>query len=176
MTPGSPDPTPALGTLTAELYAELRRLAARQLRAHPAGDELQPAELVHEVYLRLADTPAFRGRAHFLLVAVVAMRHTLADHARGRLRVKRGRGRRPVGLPADGPADARLEAEVVDVLDAVAALAAVAPTQARLVELHVFDGLTMDRAAAELGLPVRSVERQWAAARAWLAGQFGGRQ
>ncbi|MBY0461353.1 MAG: RNA polymerase subunit sigma [Gemmataceae bacterium] len=160
------------GGLAAELYHDLHRLAVRQLEAQRPGHTLQPTALVNEAYVRLAGTPAFHGRTHFLSAAAAAMRHVLVDHARGRGRAKRGGGRRPVGLPIGGPACQSREVAMVDVLDALAALAALDPRQARLVELRVFGGLTVGAAAAELGIPLRTAEREWAMARAWLAVRF----
>src|SRR5436190_16263706 len=74
----------ALNQLLPLVYAELRRIAARQLRAERVGHSLQPTALVHEVYLRLVDQRQmdWNNRAHFFGVSAQVMRRILVDHAR----------------------------------------------------------------------------------------------
>jgi RNA polymerase sigma factor (TIGR02999 family) len=90
----------ALDRLLPLAYAELRRVAARQLRRDRDGHSLQPTALVHEAYLRLVDQQKvdWRNRAHFFGVAAQVMRRILVDHARRRLASKRGDGVRPVSI------------------------------------------------------------------------------
>src|SRR5687767_9769358 len=90
----------ALNELLPLVYAELRRVAARQLRSERANHTLQPTALVHEVYLRLIDQRQvdWQNRAHFLGVAARVMRRILVDHARRRGASKRGEGVRSVSI------------------------------------------------------------------------------
>jgi RNA polymerase sigma factor (TIGR02999 family) len=76
----------ALNELLPLVYAELRRVAARQLRGEK-GLTMQPTALVHELYLRLVDQRHgdWRDRAHFFGVAAQVIRRILVDHARKRV-------------------------------------------------------------------------------------------
>jgi RNA polymerase sigma factor (TIGR02999 family) len=163
----------ALDELLPLVYGELRRQAARHLRAQAAGHTLQPTALVHEVYLRLVDQPTveWQGRAHFFGVAARAMRSILVDHARARHAAKRGGRARAVTLSAaHGIADRTAEAEV-DVLaldEALSGLAALDARQAQVVELRYFGGLSIEETAHVLGISCATVERDWKTARLWL--------
>jgi RNA polymerase sigma factor (TIGR02999 family) len=153
------------------VYAELRTLAAARLAAEPAGQTLQPTALVHEAYLRLVGGgvgPAWNGRGHFFAAAAEAMRRILINRARDKGRLKRGGSRKRVDL--DGLSDAAIAApeELLDLDEALDRLNAAFPQCAELVKLRFFAGLTMDEAAASLGVRRRTADRQWAFARAWL--------
>ena len=155
------------------VYEELRRLAASYLRRERSSYTLQATELVHEAYLRLADQTRvdWRGRTHFFAVAATAMRRILVDHARRKSRQKRGGGGQHVTLhehleifPTSG-----LDPEDIVVLDdALVALGEQDERQARVVEMRVFAGMTVDEVAASLGVSRRTVEGEWTHARAWL--------
>jgi RNA polymerase sigma-70 factor, ECF subfamily len=155
------------------VYDELRRRAARYMRAQPTGHTLQTTALVHEAYLRLVDQEGveWQGRAHFFSVAARAMRSILVDHARGRHAAKRGGAARALTLgAADAVAD-RETAPGVDVLaldEALSRLAELDPRQGRVVELRYFGGLSIGEAAAALGVSHATVERDWSTARLWL--------
>lgn len=166
----------ALEALVPLVYAELRRRARRALRREDVGHTLQSAELVHEAYLRLADQRDARwaNRQQFFAVAAVLMRRILVDHARARMRAKRGHGAKLVTL-RDADVTEGATAEVapagVDVLaldDALTRLAALDPGKARLVELRYFAGLSIPEAAASLGVSPATVGRHWEVARLWL--------
>jgi RNA polymerase sigma factor (TIGR02999 family) len=153
------------------VYDELRRLAEHYLRGERAGHTLQPTALVHEAYLRLSGLNEMRlqNRTHFYGAAAQAMRRILVDHARRRQADKRGSGVRPVSLDEaslDGPVDLRLD--LVALEDALNALNAFAPQQARVVELRYFGGLSVAETAAFLGVAPVTVKRYWNFARAWL--------
>jgi RNA polymerase sigma factor (TIGR02999 family) len=152
-------------------YAELRRLAARQMAGERPGHTLQATALVHEAWLRLgADAqPAWQNRAHFFHAAAEAMRRILVESARRKLAAKRG-GAQPhldaneIEIPSPVP-----DEELLAVHEALDALAQSDAAAAELVRLRYFAGLDMAAAAAALNLPQRSAERLWTYARAWLA-------
>jgi RNA polymerase sigma factor (TIGR02999 family) len=153
------------------VYDELRKLAARRLAQEKPGQTLQATALVHEAYLRLVDDDRARGwnsRGHFFASAAEAMRRILIERSRGKGRVKRGGHWRRVDLEnldlvaADSP-DAVLTLD-----EAMDRLAAEAPTAAGLVKLRYFAGLSVDEAAASLGISTATAYRHWAYARAWL--------
>jgi RNA polymerase sigma factor (TIGR02999 family) len=161
----------ALDRLLPAVYEELHRQAERYMRSQPAGHTLQTTALVHEAYLRLVsrDGPEWNGRAHFFGVAAKAMRSILVDHARARRSAKRGGDARQVTLA--GIEDSAGRADDLDVLDLDEALARLTELDARkgsLVELRYFGGLSIEEAAAALGVSPATAKREWRLARAWL--------
>jgi RNA polymerase sigma factor (TIGR02999 family) len=159
--------------LIPRVYDELRRIAARYLRAERADHTLEPTALVHEAYLRLVRQREVgrHGRAHFLALASRTMRRVLVDHARHHLAAKRGAGEK---LPIISSLDLAIERppELVALDDALDRLAELDPEKARLVELRFFGGLTLDETADALGCGPATVSRQWRTARAWLYRQL----
>ena len=161
----------ALKELLAVVHDELRRLAGSLLRHDRANHTLQPTELVHEAYLRLAGLQEmpFDGRRHFYGAAAQAMRRILVDHARRRNADKRG-GPDQVQVPLEEilntPVDLRLDFVRVD--EALTALAVLAPDKARVVELRYFGGLSVAETAGVMDIAPATVKRHWAFARAWL--------
>jgi RNA polymerase sigma factor (TIGR02999 family) len=153
------------------VYEELRRLAAQRLAGEAPGQTLQPTALVHEAYLKLVGPNAERtwnDRAHFLAAAAEAMRCILVDNARQKKRFKRGGGWQRVPL-ADAEAVADAPADDLLALDAaLAQLAATDAKKAELVKLRFFAGLSLEEAAAVLGLSRATASRYWTFARAWL--------
>ena len=152
------------------VYAELRRIAAREMRRERPGRTLQTTALVHEAYLRLLKDASlsFESRAHFLGIAARAMREILIEHARGRGARKRGGG--AVRLTLDD-LTASVAAPAVDVLalnEALERLARLDERHARVVELRYFGGLSVEETAAALDLSPATVKRAWTLARAWL--------
>ena len=159
----------ALDDLVPRVYAELRRLAHRELSVQRGDGLLATTGLVHEVYLKLVDQTRVRvdDRAHFLALAARAMRHIVIDHARRESAAKRGGDRRRVPLDQLGTE----EPSTADLIDMDAALRRLARFDERLhqvVECRVFGGLTVAETAAATGLSPRSVDRAWRRARAWL--------
>jgi RNA polymerase sigma factor (TIGR02999 family) len=153
------------------VYNELRRLAARELRNDPAGNTLQPTALVHEAYVRLVDQnnePRWNHRGHFYAAAAEAMRRVLVESARRKQSLKRGGGRERVPLEESRMAAPQRDAELLALDDALTRLAAHRPKAASLVSLRYFAGLTMEQAAASLGVSLRTAERNWTYAKAWL--------
>jgi RNA polymerase sigma factor (TIGR02999 family) len=158
------------------VYDELRRLAARHLAAEKPGQSLQATALVHEAYLRLvgpADAPRWNGRGHFFAAAAEAMRRILVNRARDKGREKRGGGWRRVDLDHVLVADQASDEELVALDDALEELARRNEPCAELVKLRFFTGLTLDEAAAALGIARRTAHRYWAFARAWLFDALG---
>jgi len=160
------------------VYDELRQLAIARLAGEGPGQTLQATALVHEAYLRLvggAQPQDWNGRGHFFAAAAEAMRRILVENARRKKTEKHGGGWHRVDLDeavaaADERPDRLLELDVVlDRLQAIDALAA------RLVELRYFAGLTMEQAAATLGITLRTAERNWTFARTWLHRELSGR-
>lgn len=155
------------------VYAELRRLAGGVLRGEREGHTLQPTALVHEAWLRLVDqrVEGWEGRAHFLGVASLAMRRVVVDHARARLRDRRGGGAAKEPLPTQlaDPDDAYGERlDVLALHEGLERLAAQDTRAAKVVELRYFGGLTEPQVAEVLGASEATVVRDWRAARAWL--------
>jgi RNA polymerase sigma factor (TIGR02999 family) len=153
------------------VYAELRQLAAARLAAEKAGQTLQATALVHEAYLRLVDREQpqdWDGRGHFFAAAAEAMRRILINRARDKARQKRGGDRQRVDLDRIVVADEASEEELLAVDDALQELARKNAPCAELVKLRFFTGLTLDEAAAALGISRRTANRYWSFARAWL--------
>jgi len=167
---GEPD---AAARLLELVYSELRALAAHCFRGQPASHTLQPTALAHEAFLRLVQRTEvqWEDRAHFFAVCATAMRGILADHARKRRAAKRGGDWQRVSLSAATPA-AGDEVDAVVLDDALTALAAQNERQARIVELRFFAGLTIEEVGAVLGVSKRTVDDDWAMARAWLSARL----
>jgi RNA polymerase sigma factor (TIGR02999 family) len=188
----SPSPPPPPGAVTAELrawragdeaarerllgqvYVELKKIAAAELRRERSGHTLQPTALVHEAYLRLIGQTRidWRDRAHFFGLAATMMRRVLVDHARARLAAKR-RPEEPLAELAEPSISAR-PVEILDLDRALDRLAGRFPRQARVVELRYFAGLELDEIAAALGISDRTVKRDWRFARAFLLAELDG--
>ena len=154
------------------VYDELRKLASARLAEEKPGQTLQPTALVHEAYLRLVDVKQaqhWSGRGHFFAAAAEAMRRILIDQARRKLRPKHGGDRMRIDLDELALPSAGDRAEILLALDeALNAMAKVEPAKAELVKLRYFAGLTLEEAAACLGVSLATAKRHWAVARAWL--------
>ena len=168
--------TTALDQLLPLLYAELRRIAARQLRSERVNHTLQPTALVHEVYLRLVDQRKvdWQDRAHFLGVAAQTMRRILVDHARRHGARKRGHGVQCVAIDDAKEIAAAEEMPLLTLDHALGRLATIDPDLARIVELRAFGGLTIDEAAHVLKVSPSTAKREWRTAKAWLNRELGG--
>lgn len=169
----------ALEQLLPLVYNELRRLAARYMQSEREGHTLQPTALVHEAYLRLTnqDRADWQNRAQFMGVAGQLMRRILVDYARKRCTVKRGGT--VLTLDENAPqqlADASKPEEILAVHLTLERLERLDPRQGKLVELRYFAGLSAAEAAEAMGLPLRTVEREWATAKAWLRAQLVGEE
>jgi RNA polymerase sigma factor (TIGR02999 family) len=153
------------------VYEELRKLAAQRLLQEAPGHTLQATALVHEAYLRLvdADQPQrWDGRGHFFAAAAEAMRRILIDNARRKnAQIHGGGWQRLELLDLELAVDSSGE-DLFAVDDALSKLAAQEPQIAKLVELRFFAGLTLQQAADALGISLRTANRHWTYARAWL--------
>jgi RNA polymerase sigma factor (TIGR02999 family) len=152
------------------VYAELRKLAARKLAQEAAGQTLQATALVHEAYLRLVNgekVQHWNGRGHFFAAAAEAMRRILVDNARRKRRPKHGGDLTRIHLnEACSAAEPRTDLLALD--EALNKLAEQEPLKAELVKLRYFAGLSLDEAAACLGISPATAKRHWAVARARL--------
>lgn len=160
----------ALERLTPLVYAELRRIAARQLRREEEGHTLQPTALVNEAFLRLCGSAhsSWQDRAHFFAVCAQVMRHILTDHARAHLRAKRGAGAIHVALDVAETVAQDQNVDYAALDDALRALEAVDPRKARIIELRFFVGLGIEETAHVLNISPMTVRREWTRAKAWL--------
>ena len=159
----------ALDELMPLVYEELRRLAGRYMRREGQGHTLQTSALVNEAYLRLIDQKKveWQNRAHFFGVASKLMRRILVDHARSRLRAKRGGGVQMVSF-ADQATTSKEVTEVIALDDALTGLMEMDPRKSQIVEMKFFGGLSNEEVAVVLKVTSRTVEREWRKAKAWL--------
>ncbi|MEZ5317172.1 MAG: ECF-type sigma factor [Vicinamibacterales bacterium] len=159
------------------VYQDLRRAARSQRRRLRAGDTLDTTALVHEAYLRLVDQTRadWKDRGHFMAVSATAMRQILIDHARERLRLKRGGDLQRADVDVDALGVADDAEQLLDLDRALTRLAAVDPRQVRVVECRYFAGLSEAETAEALGISLRTAQREWLKARAWLRQALGSR-
>jgi len=152
------------------VYSDLKHVAQRNLRKESHAYTLDCTALVHEAYLRLVDQKRmhWNGRAHFFGAAAQVMRRILVEHARQRLAQKRGSG--AFHEPLDKAVAVALEPDldVVELDEALQALAVADPESARVVELRYFGGLSIDETAETMQVSPSTVTRLWTFARAWL--------
>jgi RNA polymerase sigma factor (TIGR02999 family) len=145
------------------VYDELRRLAAQKLAREKPGQTLDATALVHEAYLRLVGDQQFANRRHFFAAAAEAMRRILIESARRKQLAPR------VSLAAFEPAASAPDERLLELHDALERLSATEPAAAKIVELRLFAGLSVEEAATVLGLARATAYREWTFARAWLA-------
>ena len=162
----------ALDRLIPLVYNELHVIASRHMAREWRQGTLQTTGLVNEAYLKLVSQRSadWQNRAHFFAIAAQVMRRILLDHARRRLRGKRGGG---AAMTIDATTIALPDAGIdpVDVLAvdrALQQLEELDPDQARIVELRFFAGLTVEETAAVVGTSPATVKREWVVAKAWL--------
>jgi RNA polymerase sigma factor (TIGR02999 family) len=165
----------ALDQLVPLVYDDLRRVARAQLRRHRPGDSLNTTGLVHEAYVRLVDQSraSYRDRGHFFAVCAIAMRQILVDYARRRGRQKRGGDQLMVPLDEAADPAAGEAARLLDIDAALQKLEQHNPRLARVVECRFFAGLTEEETAEALDSSVRTAQREWFKARAWLRAELG---
>jgi RNA polymerase sigma factor (TIGR02999 family) len=155
----------------ANVYAELRRIAAARLAAEAPGQTLDATALVHEAYLRIFAAQPDRDwadRTHLLAAAAEVIRHILIDRARAKGRAKHGGGRKRLDLRQPVAVHDLSPDDLLDLTEALDAFATEDPAKAGLVKLRFFGGLSVEEAAAVLGIARATADRHWSYARAWL--------
>lgn len=152
------------------VYDELRWIAHRHLQHEHRSHTLSTTALVHEAYVKLADTPGLpsKSRAYFFGAAARAMRQILVDYARRRRAKKRGGDVEKVSLDAEEIAIAACANDLIELDDALTRLAAFDERAAQVVEYRFFGGLTIEQTGQALGLSERTIKRTWRSARSWL--------
>lgn len=153
----------------AGLYDSLRRVARRAVRSRAGRRILDPTDLVHECYLKLAKSQGLADlpRSEFLALAATAIRTVLVDHARELAALKRGGAMRRVTLDGKALID-RESIDLIGLEEALTRLAVLDARMARVVELRFFGGLQVREVADALGISPRTVDHDWSLARAWL--------
>jgi RNA polymerase sigma factor (TIGR02999 family) len=146
------------------------------MRRERPDHTLQTTALVNEAYLRLAGglQPACQHRVQFFALAATLMRHILVDHARGAKRGRRGGQAPHEALDEDAAFVPARPDELLALDEALTALAAFDPRQARVVELRYFGGMSVEEVAETLKIHTNSVIRDWALAKAWLKRRLSG--
>ena len=157
--------------LVVQLYSELRSLASHYLRRERSDHTLQTTALVHEAYLRLADQREvhWKNKEQFMGVAAQLMRRILVDYSRAHGAEKRGSGFEKVFLEEAEVVPQGKASDVIALDEALTRLAEFDREQARLVEMRFFGGLSLEEAAAVLGVSRTTVKRNWNLCKAWLA-------
>lgn len=160
----------AVDRLLPRIYDELRAMARGQLARERAGHSLQATALAHEAYLKLLGDgrASWENRRHFFGSAAEAMRRILVDHARSARRRKRGGSRVRVELDENALVQGPASIAVIELDLALAELEERDRDMAEIVKLRYFAGLTVEQTAETVGVSGRSVNRAWAAAKAWL--------
>jgi RNA polymerase sigma factor (TIGR02999 family) len=160
----------ALDRLVPRVYAELHRMARRQMRNERPGNTLQTTALVNQAYLRLVDArnAVWNDRVHFFAVSAQIMRRILVDAARSRASAKRGGPAPRLNLDEDLDASPQRARELIVLDDSLNALQQMDPRKVRVIELRFFGGLSVEETAAVLKISPQSVMRDWKLAKAWL--------
>ncbi len=163
------------------IYGELRRVAQRYLNHERRNHTLQPTALVHEAWLKQQPERGaeWQGRTHGLALGAQAMRRLLVDHGRHQKREKRGGGARAVALDDLFEAAATGAVPIEDLLvleSGLAQLESVDSRAAQVVVLRFFSGMSNTEVAEHLGVSLRTVEGDWAHARAWLKRHLSGQK
>jgi len=161
------------------VYNELRKLAAAKLAQEKPGQTLQATALVHEAYLRLVGSQQMQNwnsRGHFFGAAAEAMRRILVESARHKQREKHGGGLQRMDLGGVAEIGEQNADELLALDATLKQLAVDEPLIAQVVQLRYFAGLTIEQAAEALGISVRTANRHWAYAKAWLFQQLGGQK
>ncbi|MEP6548684.1 MAG: ECF-type sigma factor [Gammaproteobacteria bacterium] len=155
-------------------YQQLRRIAHGTRARLGGGQTLQTTALVHEAYLRLGQKRSFLDETHFLRAAAIAMRHALINHARSRIAEKRGGGSLHVTLSNIADLSVETDEGLLALHEAMVRLASEDPRLADVVECRFFGGYGEEDTARALGISLRTAQRDWLKARAWLYCALGG--
>lgn len=152
------------------MYEDLCRLAGKFLQNEPMRNRLSSSSLVHQAYMRMVDQSRinWQGKTHFFAIGATVMRRILVDHARKVRSLKRGGGWDRCQLTDEVTFQLSRDGDVVVLDDLLKTLAELNPRQAKIVELRFFGGMTMREIATEMNLGLRTIEKEWAMARAWM--------
>jgi RNA polymerase sigma factor (TIGR02999 family) len=166
----------AFGRVVPLVYNELRRIARNHLRRAQRGATLDTTGLVHEAYLKLAGQQGAKleNRGHFLAVSACAMRQVIIDHARARAAGKRGGGIQPLPLDEALVAGKQQAEWLLDLNRVLERLRERDERLARTVECRFFAGLSEEETAEALGVSLRTAQRNWKRARAWIHAELSG--
>ncbi len=163
--------TGALDNLLPMIYGELRTLARSRLRSEREAHTLSTTGLVHEAYLRFSQQNQLNinSRAEFFAFASECMRRVLVDYARAHRAGKRGSGKQPVPLDhVDHMLTDRQAQEVTDIDLALDKLGEANPRGVQVLMCRLFGGLSLEETAAALEVSMKTVQRDWTVAIAWL--------
>jgi len=155
-------------------YSQLRQIARRTRSRLGGGLTMQTTALVHEAYLRLGQARGFVDETHFLRASALAMRHALINHAEARVAGKRGGGIQHVTLSHVVDLSIESDEGLLALHEAMERLAAEMPRLADVVECRFFGGYSEEETARALSMSLRTVQRDWLKARAWLFRELGG--
>ena len=160
----------AAGELLPLVYDELRKLAAQRMAGESPDHTLGPTALVHEAYIRLVgkEDPGWQNRGHFFAAAAEAMRRILIDSARRRGSRKRAGDRERQDLHESQLVAPEASDDILELDEALVRLQQIQPQAAQVVQLRYFAGLSVPEIAMMIGASPRTVDRQWAYARAWI--------
>ena len=102
------------------------------------------------------------------------MRHALINHAEARVAGKRGGGGIHVTLSHATDLSVDTDEGLLALDTAMAQLAEAEPRLADVVECRFYGGYSEEDTARALGVSLRTVQRDWLKARAWLFRALGG--
>ncbi len=160
----------ALQQLMPLVYDELRNMARRYMNKQPSGHTLQTTELIHEAYLKIAQSgnQEWENRSHFFGVAAKAMRHILVDYAKRKHRKKRGGWQERITLAENSFGAKETSREIIALDGALKQLELLDERKVRVVEMKFFGGLKVDEIARVLEISPETVNRDWSFAKTWL--------
>jgi RNA polymerase sigma factor (TIGR02999 family) len=171
----APEERRVLDDMFSNVYEELRRIA-RYMRRNDRGATLNSVALVNEAWIKLKDSPhlANTSEPHFKAIAARAMRQILVDAARKRNAHKRGRAGEAFFVTLNDSPDqsAQHHTQILEIDQALTRLEALDARQVKVFEYRFFSELTVPETAAELGISASAVERDWRAAKAWMAAEI----
>ena len=155
------------------IYAELRKMAQIKMQSERQGHTLSATALVHEAYLRLVKQPdlSWQSKRHFFAAVAESMRRILIESARSKASLKRG-ANAPHTYDIDIAQDMSLGGEILALDHALSQLERIDEVMSDVVKLRYFSGLSIDQTAMAMNISARTVNRHWAAARAWLLNQM----
>src|SRR5260370_25883620 len=170
----SPEARLIAAELLPAFYDELKHIAQRARSRLGGYQTLQTTALVHEAYLRLRHSGRFTDETHFLRAAALAMRHALINYAAARVAEKRGGGQLHLTLSSAEAVGVDSDEGLLALNEALERLSTEIPRLADVIECRFFGGYGEEDTARALGLSLRTVQRDWLKARAWLYRELGG--